>query len=89
MSKKNNTSNIKFDESGNRLYMTAYGDVIKPGQKFLLNGKEFEIISLSIVKWAGLIADYDECGLIRRHNISSYIYDSQKDVFRNKDNVDE
>ena len=81
MTNKNNKHNIKYDDSGNRLYTTAYGDVIKPGQKFLLNGKEFEIISLSVVKWAGLIADYDEYGLIRRHNISSYVYDSQKDVF--------
>lgn len=89
MPKKNNTSNIKFDASGNRLYMTAHGDVIKPGQKFLLNGKEYEVISLSVVKWAGLIADYDECGLIRRHNISSYVYDSQKDIFIVKDNINE
>lgn len=81
MTNKNNKHNIKYDDSGNRLYKTAYGDVIKPGQKFLLDGKEFKIISLSIVKWAGLIADYDECGSIRRHNISSYVYDSQKDVF--------
>lgn len=66
-------------------FTNAYGLPIEVGQNALINGTIYEIKSLEVVKWAGLIAGYDVESNRRKTNISDYTLDKEDNVWKRKE----
>lgn len=66
-------------------FTNAYGLPIEVGQNVLINNVVYEIKSLEVIKWAGLIAGYDIDNLRRKINISDYDLDKEENIWKRKE----
>lgn len=65
-------------------FVTGYGEYMKVGQNFKINEKVFKIISLNVVRWAGLIASYEEDGVLKKTNVSHYVWLDSENLWCSK-----
>jgi len=88
--KNNNRRIFSYDESSRKLtevndgefFTNAFGIPIKIGESILVNNVEYEIKSLEVIKWAGLIAGYESEGKIKKTNISDYNLDKEDNIWK-------
>lgn len=84
---------FKYDEKLKKLteinqkefFTNAYGLPIKIGQHMMIKNVIYEIKSLEVIKWAGLIAGYEVEGEIKKTNISHYDWDSEEKIWKIKE----
>lgn len=66
-------------------FLNAYGLPIRVGQNVCINNVVYEIKTLEVIKWAGLIAGYEVENKIKKSNISHYDWNKEKQVWEGKE----
>jgi len=62
-------------------FTNAYGLPIKAGQSMVVSNVVYEIKSLEVIKWAGLIASYEKDNQLSKTNISHYGWNKEKNLW--------